>query len=288
MVSRYGTRGGLSSTSTPKRRRMRSHGDLDMHLAHARDDRLAGLLVAVHVDHGVLFGEAAQGGDDLVFVALALGVEAKLMSGAGNSMAGNATPAPSAHSVSPVTTSLSLAMAPMSPATSAVGGLGLFALVLEKLAEALLVAVAATVTWLSLLTVPWKTRNTLTWPLNGSASVLKTKAAAGLPGSTPARPRLAVGPERGRRHGGGRGRQGQHVEEPVDANAGAWPSRTATGKTCAVRTAAAKASRSSAVGDLLFHEVLLGELVVGLGDGLGELVARPPAASASRPGYRRP
>ena len=50
--------------------------------------------------------------------------------------------APSADSVSPVTTSLSLATAPMSPATSCSTGLVSLPCVLEQLAEALLVAVA--------------------------------------------------------------------------------------------------------------------------------------------------
>ncbi len=47
----------------------------------------------------------------------------------------------------------------------------------------------------------------------------------------------------------------------------------ATGKSCAAATAAAKAALSSAAEIFLFHEVLLGEIVIGARDGVDELVA---------------
>src|SRR5207237_5779271 len=44
--------------------------NLDVHLGETGDDLLAGLRVAVQVDRGVLFLEPAQGGEDLILVAL--------------------------------------------------------------------------------------------------------------------------------------------------------------------------------------------------------------------------
>ena len=48
---------------------------LDVDLRQAGDDLLAGLLVAVQVDRRVLLLQAAQGGEDLVLVALVLGLD---------------------------------------------------------------------------------------------------------------------------------------------------------------------------------------------------------------------
>ena len=114
---------------------------------------------------------------------LLFAVMAKFMSGGGKLIAGKATTLPSAHSVSPVTTSLSLAMAPMSPAPTLSTGFMSLPMGLSSWPRRSLWPPRATASWLSLATVPWKTRKTLTWPLNGSASVLKTNAAAGLSGS---------------------------------------------------------------------------------------------------------
>ncbi len=93
---------------------------------------------------------------------LLLAVTAKLMSGAGKSMAGKLMASAPAHSVSPVTTSLSLAMAPISPATRSPEALLSLPIVLSSWPRRSLWPSRATTTWESLLVVPWKTRNTLT------------------------------------------------------------------------------------------------------------------------------
>ena len=49
--------------------------DLEVELAHARDDRLPRLLVGVHAKGGVLFGEALQGIAELLLVGLGLGLD---------------------------------------------------------------------------------------------------------------------------------------------------------------------------------------------------------------------
>ena len=93
---------------------------------------------------------------------LLLAVMAKLMSGAGKSMAGKLTASVSAQSVSPVITSLSLAMAPRSPATRSPEALLSLPIVLRIWPRRSLWPSRAMTTWESLLMVPWNTRNTLT------------------------------------------------------------------------------------------------------------------------------
>ena len=70
MVSRYGTRGGLSSTSTPKRRFMRS--TVTSTCTWLMPETIISPVWSSRCTshHRVFFGEAAQGGDDLVLVAL--------------------------------------------------------------------------------------------------------------------------------------------------------------------------------------------------------------------------
>src|SRR5439155_15422381 len=48
------------------------HGDLDVHLAHAGEELLPGLLVAAEAERRVLLAEAAERLRDLVLVALRL------------------------------------------------------------------------------------------------------------------------------------------------------------------------------------------------------------------------
>ena len=48
---------------------------LEVQLAHAADDRLAGLLVGVHLEGGVLLGEGLEGLGQLVLVVLGLGLD---------------------------------------------------------------------------------------------------------------------------------------------------------------------------------------------------------------------
>ena len=54
------------------------HEDVQVQLAHAADDGLAGLLVQVHLEGGVLFGELLDRGAQLLLVALGLGLDGDL------------------------------------------------------------------------------------------------------------------------------------------------------------------------------------------------------------------
>ena len=60
IVSRYGTRGWCSSTSTPKRRLIRSTATSTCICAHAREELLARLLVAAQDERRVLLGEPPE------------------------------------------------------------------------------------------------------------------------------------------------------------------------------------------------------------------------------------
>ena len=60
MVSRYATCGLPTFASTLNSRSEPVDDDLEVELAHAGDDRLAGLLVGVHAEGRVFFGELLQ------------------------------------------------------------------------------------------------------------------------------------------------------------------------------------------------------------------------------------
>ena len=75
MVSRYGMRGGLRFTSTPKRRLSLATVDLDVQLALARQQQFLGLRVARVPDRRVFFLEPVHRGADLVLVAARLGLD---------------------------------------------------------------------------------------------------------------------------------------------------------------------------------------------------------------------
>ncbi len=51
------------------------HQHLEVQFAHAADDGLAGLLVGVHLEGGVLLGEGLQGPGQLVLVVFRLGLD---------------------------------------------------------------------------------------------------------------------------------------------------------------------------------------------------------------------
>ncbi len=57
--------------------------DLEVQLAHAGDDGLAGLLVRAHAEGGVLLGEALEGGRELVLVGLGLRLDGDVDDGLG-------------------------------------------------------------------------------------------------------------------------------------------------------------------------------------------------------------
>ena len=118
--------------------------DLDVHLAHAGDDHLAGLLVALDRHHGVFFGEATKRADDLVFVALALGGDGLRHEGRreleGRERGGDAL-ALCAESIAGEHV-LQLGDRPDVAGHQGVDGLLLLAHGLEELADALLVAVS--------------------------------------------------------------------------------------------------------------------------------------------------
>ena len=229
--------------------------------------------VALHVHHEVFFGEAAQRGDDLVFVALGLGLDGerherrRVLDGreGGRAVGGERV---AGHDVFELGDGADVA------GDELVGGLRLFALLFEQRAEALLVAVAGDREVAVAATVPWKTRKMLMRPLKGSATVLKTKAAAGLSGSAGELDLGAVGGERrDRPRRRRRGRPAEQVEQQLDAE-------QARGRTHGHREDAGvahglgEAVLQLGLGDLLFHQELLGELVAGFGDDLGERVAQ--------------
>src|SRR5205823_9783233 len=71
----------LDVHSEPSLRALESN--LDVHLAHPREDLLARLLVAVQVKRRVLFGEPANRGRHLLLVALRLGGDGEAHHGLG-------------------------------------------------------------------------------------------------------------------------------------------------------------------------------------------------------------
>ena len=76
--------------------------DLQVQLAHAGDDRLAGLLVGAHAERGVLLGQPRSAAVSFSWSALVFGSMATSMTGSGKSMLSSSTGASGSHSVSPV------------------------------------------------------------------------------------------------------------------------------------------------------------------------------------------
>jgi hypothetical protein len=100
------------------------HGQLDVQLAHAGQEHVAGLVVADQMQVDVLFQELLDRREDLVFLALFLcGQRVGMMEGLKAGL-GRTKGAFSEHSVSPVTVFLSLATATTAPGpTSCLQGL---------------------------------------------------------------------------------------------------------------------------------------------------------------------
>ena len=72
IVSRYATWGLPTFAATQNSRTMRSTSSVEVQLAHAGDDRLAGLIVGPHLEGGILFGERVERLAQLVLVDLGL------------------------------------------------------------------------------------------------------------------------------------------------------------------------------------------------------------------------
>ncbi len=90
--------------------------DFQVQLAHAADQRLAGLVIDAHAESGIFFGQPAEGVGQLVLVRLRFRLNRNGDHRLRNSMASSTTGAPGSHSVSPVEVCLTPTIAPMSPA----------------------------------------------------------------------------------------------------------------------------------------------------------------------------
>ena len=90
--------------------------DLEVELAHAGDDGLAGLLVGATRKVGSSSASRARRGAELVLVGLRLRLDGDVDDGLGEVIDSSTTGASSAHSVSPVVVSLRPTAAAISPA----------------------------------------------------------------------------------------------------------------------------------------------------------------------------
>ena len=156
--------------------------DLDVHLADAGEQLLARLLVAAQAQRRVLLGQPAQRRRDLLLVALRLRRDGEAHHRLGEADLGQLElDARASSSRSPVCTSFSFATAPMSPGPELRRAGVLLALRAEQRADALLRVRARVDERRVGPNVPWRTRKRLIRPANGSAIVLKTKAAVSAP-----------------------------------------------------------------------------------------------------------
>ena len=110
---------------------------IQMLLAQAADDLLAGLGIHAVGQGGILFHQAGQRAADLALVALLGHTDGHGQCGVGNAGAGSLTTRPASHRVSPVWAAGSLVTAPMSPAPMAVVSVCFLPLDVEQLAHAL-------------------------------------------------------------------------------------------------------------------------------------------------------
>ena len=177
IVSRYGTRGGWSSMSTPKRRLARSSAistciwlipeRISSPVCGSRRSRSVGSSSARRRIAWATFSSSP----------FAFGVIAKLMTGSGKPNSGSSTSTSLSASRSPVWTSLSLATAPMSPSPKSSAGWCSFPWSSSSEPIRSFDFARRFTRVVSGVTVPLRTRKTLIFPANGSATVLKTNAA---------------------------------------------------------------------------------------------------------------
>ncbi len=204
-----------------------------------------------------------------------LGWMAKEMAGSGNLMAGRITGCASSQSVSPVRVSLSLATTPISPGPSVSTMLLGLTLQPADVAHPLLDPLGALSTWLSALSVPEQTRKMESLPTCGSDTVLNTTAengafgsgarvaAALLLASTPSTAPCSIG-------------DGEFLHDEVhqrlnpDAPRGR---RGEHGHERALADGLAQRRQHLAFRDRALLQVLREQVVVGLGGGLGQLLA---------------
>ena len=246
--------------------------DLDVHLAHAADDHLAGLVVVVHLEHRVLFAEAAQGRDDLVLLALALGGDGEAherrgeVDGREADDLGVGAQRVARHDV------LELGDGADVAGDEAVGGLALLAHRLEHLAEALLQAAAGDDHVGVAAERALEDAEHVDVAAERVGERLEDEGDRGLRGVA-VELDLGLAAERpGRRRVGGRRRQGEHVEDVVHGDIGRG-GRAGDRVELGGGDGGGERRVELLRRDLLFHQVLLGEIVVGARDRVDELVA---------------
>ena len=193
IVSRYGTRGWCSSTSTPKRRFSRSTATSTCIWREPGEELLAGLRVAAQRRAS---GPPRPGGGAPwpIFSSspFAFGVIAKLITGSGKSIGGSSTSRSASSSTSPVFDVLQLRDGADVARAERVRLSVLLAL--HRAAACRCApsrACARSTSVESDVSVPASTRKTLIRPANGSATVLKTNAAVPRPRRRSASPFFA-------------------------------------------------------------------------------------------------
>ena len=118
--------------------------DLEVQLAHAGDDGLAGLVVGGYLEGRVLLGELGQSRwTSSSCSALVLGSMATSITGLANSIFSRTISLPSAHRVSPVVVFLRPTQAMMSPAHAVVAVDTLGSVHLEDAAQTLALAIGS-------------------------------------------------------------------------------------------------------------------------------------------------
>ena len=194
--------------------------------------------------------------------------------GIGNSSGGRVSGAAWADSVSPVSVTVSLAIAPISPAFSS--PMGSCSLPCSSSSWPIRSSApwVAFQMWACEWSVPDRTRRYVSRPTNGSAVVLKTRTRSG-PSSSAATSTVVAGLVRGldRRLVGGRG---QVAHDRIEQAAQADALRRAAEqhrRQDRLLDALAQAGLELRVADRLALEVLREDVVIGFGGGFEELVA---------------
>ncbi len=248
-------------------------GDFDVDLTHARDDHLAGLRVACDVHHRVFFGQAAQRADDLVLVALGLGLHGERHEGR-RVLDGREPGGAVGRQRVAGDDVLELGHRADVAGHELLDGLGLFALLLEQRAQPFLVTASDH----DEVAVARHRALEDAEDVDASAELvgdgLEHERGGGLGGIGRELDVGAVGgpaadrPRRGRRR-----RQREQIEKQVDAGEvrrRADRQREHLG----VSHGGGEALLQLGLGELFFHEELLGELVARFGDDLDERVAQ--------------
>ena len=145
-----------------------------MRLAHAPQQRLAGLLVALDDQRGILGLQPLERTTELVVVGLGARPHGHAEDGRRGSAGHDPHGRSLGASVSPVRVPASLATAAMSPAMRDVAVVWSLPRRWNSPWRRSSVPLVALTRWSSVLMVPDSTLNTDSWPTNGSAIVRKT------------------------------------------------------------------------------------------------------------------